>query len=389
MTPPDPTRYYRIFNNDELLDVGDPTDVDGYVLAVTSLEVDPYDTGEGWHEEHAARATPAEHARWSAAYDTLKDALRRAENDLEAARAAWEAAQGRHRAALQDARNDYGPTHTEIAERREEVQEMRRQREQEQREAQERAAREAQEREDAELGPRTWVIYQPSLHDRTRKKHPEMFLPTIHLATCSLTHGREHDNTAKEWNFARAKDVEAVLNTGGPMARGGYPTKQHGPARLCGRCKPQDSLRQALGTVYESWQEEQDKKPLPMPDSKRLPAAMKLTDEWNNGRSRPGYAVMSDKYYRDEGLVHADEIMLGWYDPAKETIVQNEEALERLVRILPERGYTARRVKEPQAYRLGDKVSAYGVAVRRLSVWEQRQATEAAAAPGNTVSLEG
>lgn len=392
---PDRPRYYRVHteteNSDTLDEVVD--NEDGYPRALTDLEVDPYDPGDSdsWAEEDAARASEEERQLWNSAYATFTGAVERAEETLETARAAWEQAQGVYRGALEDAWQEYAPADTAIGERVEEVRRMRREREEEQRQAEARAAQEAQDAEDRELGPRTWVTYHPQV--REVKVAPDMMVPVIHLAGCPVTKGRENVESSRvyaNYRYARKDAVQATLLEGAPRYARGRATEERLPTKLCGRCKPQESLRQALGTVFEDWQEERDNERPPMPSIKGMPSALKLNDEWGHYRT-PGYRVMSDKYYRDEDLIRADEVLIGWYDPAKETIVANEEALERLMQILPDRGFNVRRVNEPQRYGMGDRLSHYGVAVSRMTAAERRRHQEGAApvAAGNVVDLEG
>lgn len=362
--------YYRVQLSLDLGEALEDINEDDAVHFLTDKEVDPYDAGDDWHAEWAVRASKEEHADWTRAYETFSANVKRAKEKLNAARDAWEQAQGVFRATLEDVWQGYAPTDAAITNRYEEVETMRLERDKEERAAEARAAQEAQDREDAELGPRTWVVFHPSSSEA--KAAPDMMVPVIHLAGCKVTEGREDLPYSSSWKYTRPSEVEKVLLKGAPRCSRGMPTTEMLPTKLCGRCKPQESLRQALGEVYESWQEEQDNRREPMPTAKGLPGALKLQNEWGNYRT-PGYSAMSDKYYRAEGLIEADELMVGWYVPEKDAIMPNEQALERLVKILPARGFIARRVKEPRAFSRDGKMSDSGVAVRRMTRAEIRQ----------------
>jgi len=380
-----PPKYYRIHASTAVSDVLDGINEDDLVHALTDLEVDPMDVGEDYYEEHAARATDEERATWGKAYETFTAEIQRADDNLSAARAAWETAQGLHSAAIEDAWNDYAPTDAAVTERRDEVVEMRLEAEAAERRAQAQAAQDAQDREDAELGPRTWVTYTP--YRRSVKVAPDMMVPVIHVAGCKVTGGHEHLPYANEYKEARRPQVEEVLLAGAFRYARGSATTDKLPTKLCGRCKPQESLHKALGTVYDDWLEGVESIQDPMPTEKGMATALKLKDEWRT-RQTPGYSLVSDKYQRAENLIEPHEVLIGWYDPDRNSILPNEPALERLLEILPDRGFAARRIKEPAAFRAGDKISDTGVAVRRLTKAEIRRRKEGTG-PAAVVDLEG
>lgn len=382
-----PPKYYRIHSDTDVSEVLDDIN-DGIVHALTDREVDPYDTGDdSWYEEHAARATDEERIAWGKAYETFTSEVKRADDNLSAARAAWETAQGVHSAALQDAWNDYTPTDAAITERRDEVVEMRLAAEAAERRAQAEEAQAAQDREDAELGPRTWVTYTPN--SRSVKVAPDMMVPVIHVAGCKVTGGHEHLPYSNEYKEARRPEVEEVLLAGAPRYERGRATSDMLPTKLCGRCKPHQSLHDALGTVYEDWREGVESIQDPMPTHKGMATALGLArDEWRTHRT-PGYTIQSATYYREERLIEPHEEMIGWYDSEKNTVVPNAEKLAELERVLPERGFAVRRVKEPARYGGRERMCDTAVVVRRLTKAERRRRKEAAAAPAAVVDLEG
>jgi hypothetical protein len=384
-TPGEKPKYYRLHSDSSVSDVLDNINDDDMVHAITDMEVDPYDTGEGYYDQHAVRASDEERAAWAKAYETFTAELQRADDKLAAARAAWESAQSRHWAAFQDAWTDYAPTDAALTARRDEVVEMRREAEEEERRAEARAAQEAQDREDAELGPRTWVTFTPRI--RETKVAPDMMVPVIHVAGCTVTKGHENLSYPNAYKYARKAEVQEVLLAGAFRYARGRATADRLPTKLCGRCKPGESLHKALGAVYEDWLEAVESTQDPMPTTKGMASALGLKDEWRSYRT-PGYTVMSSKFYRDEKLIEPYEEMIGWYNPDTGTVVPNAEALARLEEILPGRGFAVRRVKEPARYGVGDKECESAVAVRRMTKAEIRRRKEGGATPAAVVNLE-
>ncbi|MFF9265901.1 hypothetical protein [Streptomyces longwoodensis] len=381
-------RYYRVVALTELSDEMDEIAAeagtwDGYAHAVTGLEVDPYvasESEDSWEHLEAARANAEEHTLWSQAHETFTGEVKRAEEKLAAARAAWEQAQGIYTAALQDAWQDYAPTEAAIRERREEVVRMRERRAAEERQAKARAAQEAQAREDAELGARTWVTFEPELNPRGRKKSPDMYLPTIHLAGCPVTKGREDDRRDRQWHYARAGGVQALLLSGGPLASNGSLTGKRAPVRLCGRCKPHDGIRAAgLGAALDAWQAQVDAIQPPIPAERSLRKRLDLGADWRGwNKQRSGYVEVLPDTYREEGCVADYEFILGWWDAERQSLVPAEDRLTHLEQVLPDRGFAVRRFIEPKKF--GGGLCQVGVAVRVMKTGEARQRREDAAA---------
>ncbi|MFC4328293.1 hypothetical protein ACFPC0_10695 [Streptomyces andamanensis] len=371
---PEPA-YWRVDNDAELLYSLDGLNEDEVVHSITGDQpVDPMDTGEDFLRPlEAARATPDELTQWHQAHASLKLTVFKADEALEAARAAWEAAQKAHHNVLKAAWEAYEPTDRVIAGRRDEVNEMRDKAEQELREA----AQEAKDKEDAELGPRTWVTYEPNV--ALVKNSPDMAVPVIHLAGCKVTEGREDYTYKDEYRYARKDDVEVVLLKGAPRYARGRATPDRLPTKLCGRCKPHESLHEALGETYEEWRRELESIQEPAPTHAGMAGVLGLKDEWRRYKT-DGYTVTSSTYYREENLIEPYEELIGWYDGEREVVVPNEEKLARLEEILPGRGFAVRRVKSPAAFHTGKEWSDTAVAVRRLTKAEKRQRKEDAAA---------
>lgn len=366
------------------------------VLLVTDEPVDPYgeDAVREW-ETRAARASAEELAEWRAAYDTLTETAAAAREKLAAAKAAWEKARSEVMADLHAAYAAYEHVHDTIDKRHDEVDALRQEAENEQ-ERQEQAAQEAAlAAQDAELGPRTWVIYRPDTVDA--KKTPDMFLPVIHVTGCPLTKGRASIEPESKWTYARKDDVTEAIRAGGILAANGRRTGKRAEVRLCGRCKPEATLREAgLGEVFEEWRAKVESVQEPMHPDRYIKTKLGLEGEWRGwGTTKSGYALVTPDTYRKEGCITEHEIMLGWWDAERESISSiDEDKLKRLEETLPERGYAVRWFNEPE--RWGGRPCTSAVAVRRMTKAEIRQRREDAAAqaayqgaPAAVVNLEG
>lgn len=388
MTDPEPTFYRATLDLEALGDLDNYNEHDA-VFVITEDSIDPLSpeaVEAGW-EIRAARASKAELAEWRQAYAELRHTTDRIRADLEAARAAWEAACGQAHAKLQDAWEEYRPVHEAIDRRRDEVEELR------ERDVQERArkaqaeAAAAQAAEDAELGARTWVVYEPEIDSWARKKHPEMYVPVVHVAGCSVTKGREDDPRDKEWNYVRAAGVEATITAGGPLAAQGSLTGERVPVKLCGRCKPEQTLRDAgLGHVFERWRDEVESIQPPMHPERHLKGKLGI-QEWRTFSPRKsGYTLVQHETYRKEGSISEHEILLGWWDADREHLIADEDRLRWLERELPKNGFAVRRFNEPEKW--GGRQNTQAVAVRRMTAGEIRRFKETTAAPAHIQELE-
>ncbi|MFE2934899.1 hypothetical protein [Streptomyces sp. NPDC059278] len=373
--------YYKTKKDD----VDTLNDVDGHgyesVEFITDQRVeDPLDQGysDNWEGIAVARATEAERTEWTAAYGKLTERAGKIQDKLDAARGAWEQAQGVYTDELRDAYADYRPVNDLIAARTEEVDKLREEAHQEAEKARARAAVEAQAKEDAELGARAWVTHHPN--SMSAKTAPDMLVPVVHNAGCSVTKGGEDRSYQNEYRYARAADVRKVLEEGGPEMSRGRATGATLPARLCGRCKPEASLREALGEYFENWLVKAESVQKPMPTLQGMPKALGLADEWLDAyRKKDGYNLVSNKYYAQEKLVEPYETLVGWVvvgEKGNTVSSKHPEKLDALFAKLPARGFAVRRVREPQVY--GPKVAGAdaktAVAVRRMTAHEIRQA---------------
>lgn len=377
--------YYQ--TKDDIDTLGD---VDGgayeAVEFITDQRVeDPLDQGNSgdWGGIAVARATEAERAEWTAAYGKLTERAGKIQANLDAARGAWEQAQGVYTAELRDAYADYQPVNDLITARIEEVYKLREEAHQEAEKARARAAVEAQAKEDAELGARAWVTHHPTA--MSAKTAPDMLVPVVHNAGCSVTKGGEDRSYQNEYRYARAADVRKVLEEGGPEMFRGHATGATLFTRLCGRCKPEASLREALGEYFDNWLVKAESVQKPMPTSNGMPKALGLADEWLDAyRKKDGYLLVSNRYYAQENLVEPYETLIGWAvvgERGNTVSSEHPEKLDALFTKLPKRGFAVRRIKEPQAYGppFAGTDSKKSVAVRRMTAHEIRQAKAGAA----------
>jgi hypothetical protein len=383
--PPHDPAYYATELDLDVLDALDNFNRHDAVHVVTDRPVDPLsdDAVVEGYEIRVARATPEELAEWRSAYAALCQRAGAAADKLAAAKAAWEKARAEALGELHAAYADYEHVHDTIDKRHDEVQRLRGEAANEKTRAENAEAARRQAEEDAELGPRTWVIHELTTVDANyfrRKKTPEMYLPTIHVAGCPVTDGRERYDYEVSWRYARAGEVEMTLRQGGQLASNGVRTERRAPARLCGRCKPEASLRAAgLGEAFEAWRAQADAVQPPRPLERYVPKKLGLEDEWFGGYRRPGYREVDVDTYVKEGAIHPYEVVIGWWtgerwasgDPLPEELL-------RLEQILPERGVAVRRFNELE--RWGGKPFRAGVAVRYMTEGELRQRREDAAA---------
>lgn len=380
---PDEPAYYRTELDIDVLNDLDNFNREEAVHRITTRPVDPLseDAEDTW-EIRAARATPEELAEWGKAYDTLKQRADTGAQMLATARAKWEADRAAALAELRAAYSDYEHVHDAIARRHEEVEELREKADAERQAAEQARLDAAQAAEDAELGPRTWVVHEISpgrWNSVDHKKAKDMFIPTVHVAGCPVTKGREDMEGEWAWQYARAGGVETIIQAGGPLASNGRPVKgSRAPVKMCGRCKPEASLRAAgLGDAMDAWQSEVDAIQPPMHPDRSIPKKLGLEGEWvNMYRKQDGYTIVSYKTYQQEGSITADEILIGWYDTEKARVTESDEAVakqNRLAEILPDRGFAVRRFNEPKRFRSDERECRAAVAVRRMTPGEIRQ----------------
>lgn len=391
-TPDEPVYYRTHVDIDTLHALDDFNDHDA-VHVITPDPVDPLSddaTAEGL-ETAAARASAEELTEWGNAYDTLKQRAAAATRMLAIAQAKWETDRDAALTELRAAYAEYEHVHDTIERRHDEVDELRDKATAEAEAAEQARLDAAQAAEDAELGPRGWVIHAltPDLYNSyDHNKKPDMFIPTIHVAGCPVTKGREEDTTGyREWQYARVGAVAETLHAKGPLAKNACLTGELAPVKLCGRCKPEASLRAAgIGDAVDAWQAQVDAIQPPMPADRLIPKQLGLQDEWaSRYQEKDGYIIVSYETYRKEGCITADEILIGWLDATLNSVSESDEAVamqNRLAEILPDRGFAVRRFNEPKRLRTDERESRAAVAVRRMRTGEirQRQADAAATA---------
>lgn len=401
-TPGAQPTYYRTTTDLDVLNDLDNFNRHDAVHVITDRPVDPYseDAVAEW-EMRAARASEEELAEWRAAYDALVKTAAGASEKLAAAKAAWEKARQEALGELRAAYAAYEHVHDTIEKRHGEVEALRQEAENDRTRQEQAEADRAQAAEDAELGPRTWVIYELTTVDANyygKKKTPDMFLPMIHVAGCAVTKGREKYDHEKAWRYARAIDVRAAISAGGSLAANGRRTGKRAAVRMCGRCKPEESMRQAgLGDAYDEWRAETDVIQPPIPADRYLVKRLDLGDDWRGwSKQRSGFVPVHPDSYREKGAIAKHEFLLGWWDADRQTVDRHAQSrLAYLEQVLPGRGFAVRKFDEPKEYGGGECLSAR--AVRLMTPGEVRQHKEdaaelaqrqAQAGPVHTVSLE-
>lgn len=369
-TPPDP-RYIRIaWDIDTLTDLEKFNEEEAILHPTGEIHAGPLseDAVNEDREIVAARATREEEEQWLLAHQQLRVAANRAHEKLDAARAEWEQAQGRHSGALQDAYNDYRPVQEAIYARLTESEKILGQHEQQERERRRRETEAAQAAEDAALGPRLWVVVQ---RDAYGPKSPDMLVPIVHLVQCPTFQGVYY---RKE---LRAPAVLDIIQRGGPELRRGAKTGKTLHTKLCGRCKPADSLRAHLGDLlpnFERWLEEVDALQPPRPTEAQL---KKVIDPWlQYRRGGDGYNLANSDQYRALRLIEPHEELVGWVRwPSEGTLrylaTDAPERLAHLIESLPAQGYVARYFTDLGA--VADEPCKSAVAVRRMTPGERRR----------------
>jgi len=374
--------YYKTKNDIDILD-DHPLEDETVTFITREKWADPLDEGNdgGYWSQDIAQATDQELDLWEGAYDRFRADTGKVHEDLEAARKVWEAAQEAANQRITTLWETYKPVSVVLQSRIAEAEELR----EENREKEE--ARLAQQRidaqaaEDRELGPRTWVTFHPT--SATARVSPTMYQPVIHLAGCKLTGGRENLTYTNEYKIARKEQVQKTLLEGAVLMDRGRPTQERIFTKLCGRCKPHASLKEALGDVYDAWLVASESVQEPMPKlSGGLYKDLGLEDEWFSKRpAKDGYYPVDASYLKKEKLIEPFETFLGWVYTTEDgrTFASSdcEDKLLVLMETLPERGFAVRRVMQPEQVGGGDgKLSTTGVAVRRMTKHEIRMRKE-------------
>jgi hypothetical protein len=373
MTTDEPTQYAKVCDD---IGIVESDAIPDYVLHVAEEgTVDPLGheaVDAGSWEVRAARVTPAERAQWLKDYATMKQETDAATAHLEAARKVWEAAQKTTAAKVIAAWEDYQHVHELIKRRMKDVEALRDAEDERQYAEERKAAAEAKAAEDAELGPQTWAAFFP--RSGKVKTAADMYVPVLHLAGCSVLGGREYVSYSNSCQLLRATEVRRTLLEGGPETSRERRTGRTLPTKLCGRCKPQQSLHEELGEVYDTWQAETDAIQPPLPSQSKyidqqfrkiLPKYLPLYHH-----KVDGYSQVSDSKYREKELIKPYEVLIGWYGHLRKSIVPNPERLEALFETLPDHGWAVRHVKSPWP---GEENQLIAVAVRKMTVAEIRQ----------------
>lgn len=384
----DPAQYVKIDSDVYLLDAMGNGEDDIVLLPTDKVITDPL-SGEAigkYDEVDAARATPAERAQWAQDAAVFLLAAAAANTRLDEAKAAWEDAQKTAALALRKAWENYQPTQELIQRRIDQTRDLRDEQGSNEARALADAADAAQAAEDAELGARTWAVYQRQ--DTYGPKKPDMLVPVLHLAGCPVLKGSENNDLSRSARRLRAGEAREVLFAGGRHWR--RESDERFPTKLCGRCKPADSLRAALGEDFDTWmhQTKAIQPPLPARTEARADQLRKVIPAFRPPyRRTSGYVLMSDRQYRQKQQIETYEALVGWYEQETDAIMARPERLQALIDGLPEQGWAVRRVQTEH----GEE--PYAVAVRKMTAAEieQRDADKAATADVEapaTVNLE-
>lgn len=377
----DPT-YYRVEADVDALFELDNFNADDTVLTVTTQEIPGGPTSpealDSQGEMRAVRATEQEVKNWADTYARLRATAAEATAELDAAEQVWAAARATATTKLKAAYADYELTQESIEDRLGEADDLR--------EAAENArVRAADAADDDYLGPRDWVVRQVTDPHGLRKT-PDMFVPVVHLADCPTLQG-------KQAAPVRIATAWAKIREGAPEARGGRKrpgTRLH--TRLCGRCKPEDSLRAAIGAwEFDLWLAEAEAVQPPAPSVLVLQRELSARIPWADAASRrDGYNYVGTDLYRRHSKIEQHELLLGWVKHPPEgrrCVAEDEpEKLAALYDLLPPLGYAVRPVTEPNVDLRGhnrggqEYTSRAAVAIRRMTAAERRRHAAAKAA---------
>jgi hypothetical protein len=375
-----PTAYYRtIFDTDTLYELDDFNAYDA-VLAATEQTVPGGPTGDDALNKNGemtlAQATEDEARQWWAAYARLRSAAAIATQELEAAERIWKAARDAANAKLLAAYDAYKPTHEAIERRMSDADDVRNAADAVTATKRAAAAQAEQAAEDNQLGPRRWVVKQVT-DPYGVKKAPDMYVPTVHLADCPTLH-------AKPGTPLRAMATFQKIREGAPEARSGR--KQPGThlhTRLCGRCKPEASLREAIGEEFDQWLTEAESVQPPAPSLKVLQRELSAKIPWvDTPARRDGYCYVGADLYRKHSKVAEHELLLGWIthtEDGRRRVTNTEpDKLAALYDLLPPLGFAVRPLTEPNLDWRGndqggeERISPSAVAIRRMTAGERR-----------------
>jgi hypothetical protein len=393
MTTEEP-QYIKI-NTDinSLYDVDIPEGDDVLFVPTDKIVADPVERADddrayfaAYDENNVARATVAERLDWSKAYHRFYTEVETAQAEWELAEAAYEKAEQRRAEHLTAAWESYRPTQEVIGQRIGEVHELREAAYQAEQQRIHDKAIADQVAEDAELGPRTWAVYQKT--DTYDTKKPDMMVPVLHLAGCSVLKGQEDTKLSYRSDYRRLRIAEAheILLTGGPeMARAGVygygRTGRYLHTKLCGRCKPHDSLRAELGEVFDGWLAEVDSVQPPLPTEKKVLSELTaILQPWFTHNADEGFTLASDKKYREVGRIEPFETLVGWGTTLtaggkRRSLIESPEKLAEIEEILPKHGWAVRRFIDIWDKK-NDVECTSSVAIRRMTKAEIRAMKE-------------
>jgi len=371
----------------------------------------PLDPESGVQEQYRDLAVivplaDLEHRQIRVGSQALEAELMRISRRLEEDRELWERAKARATEDFTHARARYAPLEQLLRQRSAEVLAgQAAAREMEEHRAQERAAA-AQAAEDAELGPRDFVVRRPR---DTGQHSSEMDVPTVHLATCgTLKDARESGPSSRrvQWRLVRAAEAFEALMDGATRRRKRLSAWDKDPdgerleGKVCRSCKPGERLAEVAPETYAAWEARMDAvQPKTAPTAAALIRDLgKVGVRVQKFASRPDMwaeARLWAENLRRDGLLAPYETVIGYLvQPEGESSpVWADGVLERLPELAPlaaRAGLAVRAVQRPvqtweEAQRKAEgledtPLSEYYLAVRRMTRAEIKRERETRAA---------
>lgn len=360
---------YLLKGVDHTLRVGDRTDRD---LLDTSWE-DWYPT--------ILEATEEEAREWSEKFQHLSDKAWLARKAIDDAAAEFRKLVEQVREGLRKEYDAYLPVQEEIERRQGLVEELREKAEEERDRSAQEAADALLAAEDAEYGPRLFLVTRPSQRGQDKA---DMDVPTIHHVDCGVA-----ARLSSKPDPVRIGDAFEALMEGGLLATKRFytwgPDKEKGirlPGVACERCQAFELLKAHAPETFMDWLERTESSqrgslpPATYTGEKRLFEKLGLP-QWTSYPSTPGWVrAARAEAYREHNQVGDDEALIGWVEQnadGKPTIVPNVDRLKKLFGVLPPRGYEVRWLHNPPQYDPEEGVCDIYVAVRPMSKWTIRQ----------------
>lgn len=360
---------YLLKGVDEILHVGDRTDRD-------LLDA----SGEDWAPTILS-AAPEEVQEWTEKFQHFSEMVQLADKTIGKAASEFRELVNQVREGVQKEYAAYLPVQEEIERRRDRVEELREQADEERDRAAQEAADALLAAEDAEYGPRLFLVTRPSQRGQNKS---DMDAPTIHHVDCGVA-----ARLSRKPDPVRIGDAFEALMEGGLLATKRFytwePDKEKGirlPGVACERCQAFELLKAHAPETFMDWLERTESSqrgslpPATYTGEKRLFEKLGLP-QWTSYPFTPGWVrAARAEAYREHNQVGDDEALIGWVEQnadGKPTIVSNVDRLKKLFGVLPPRGYEVRWLHNPPQYDPEEGVCDIYVAVRPMSKWAIRR----------------